>query len=600
MAAALSVVPSGAQAGPIYLLRDIYPGNPSSLSSHAQSIVGGGASARSLLWADDGINARQPWVSNGKVSGTNLVGVVLGATGTAPFEQISLGDYAVFPANDGITGQEIWGSDGTFAATQRLVDFTPGSGSSDLRGYAKYLGFAVYSAGQGGPRQLWRSDGTPAGTFRALPTTTISGDAGVGELNGILLVRCQRTSPLISVSLCATDLSEAGTIALTPSLNLVNYLVAVNDRAFFDKSDATAGRELWITDGTIAGTKIVTDIVAGSGDSAPKYLTRVDDKVFFLATTIAAGEELWVSDGTTTQMVKDIRPGVTGAGILAPMVALDGVLYFVANDGTNGNELWRSDGTNLGTQMVADLTPGASGSFSFSTLSVINKRLYFVANGKLWISDGTGPNTAMVDTAGPTVSQQGTLNPVNGKLVFNAATASLGTEPYAVNLLRTRGPVWCSAPERSITDNNATGISDKIRLPAFGGLTDLNVGIDIGHTWIGDLIVKLRHEETATEVIILDRPGITGVGVGCSGDLIDIVLDDQAPSAAETGCTNARPAYPRDTSYIPNNPLAAFNGENLAGTWTLTVSDNGAQDRGTLHEWCLYASTDEIFADDLD
>src|SRR5690606_11005902 len=37
------------------------------------------------------------------------------------------------------------------------------------------------------------------------------------------------------------------------------------------------------------------------------------------------------------------------------------------------------------------------------------------------------------------------------------------------------------------------------------------------------------------------------------------------------------------------NPLSAFDGEDLSGTWTLNISDNALGDTGALTEWCLVA-----------
>ncbi|ABU56234.1 MULTISPECIES: ELWxxDGT repeat protein [Roseiflexus] len=74
---------------------------------------------------------------------------------------------------------------------------------------------------------------------------------------------------------------------------------------------------------------------------------------FFIANDGIHGPELWRSDGTTdgTRLVKDIRPGVDGADLSRFHVVGD-VLFFVANDGVHGHELWRSDGTTDGTFMV--------------------------------------------------------------------------------------------------------------------------------------------------------------------------------------------------------------------------------------------------------
>ena len=68
--------------------------------------------------------------------------------------------------------------------------------------------------------------------------------------------------------------------------------------AFFAATDSEHGEELWVTDGTAAGTHMVKDIVPGANTSNVSYLTRFNDKVVFSAYTDDYGIELWISDGT--------------------------------------------------------------------------------------------------------------------------------------------------------------------------------------------------------------------------------------------------------------------------------------------------------------
>ena len=66
--------------------------------------------------------------------------------------------------------------------------------------------------------------------------------------------------------------------------------------------------------------------------------------------------ELWKSDGTPggTKLVKDINPGANGSDI-EDLTVLRGVLYFSASNATRGRELWKSNGTTAGTRLVKDI-----------------------------------------------------------------------------------------------------------------------------------------------------------------------------------------------------------------------------------------------------
>ncbi|MEH8017832.1 S8 family serine peptidase [Rheinheimera muenzenbergensis] len=102
----------------------------------------------------------------------------------------------------------------------------------------------------------------------------------------------------------------------------------------------------------------------------------------------------------------------------------------------------------------------------------------------------------------------------------------------------------------AIPDNNAEGISSVINVPQAGFVFGTNVGVNITHTWQGDLLVKLRSPE-GTEHTLHNRSG------GNQDDLIQ------------------------------NWQTSAFNGEAMQGDWTLLVSDNAGLDTGTLNSWDL-------------
>jgi subtilisin-like proprotein convertase family protein len=116
-----------------------------------------------------------------------------------------------------------------------------------------------------------------------------------------------------------------------------------------------------------------------------------------------------------------------------------------------------------------------------------------------------------------------------------------------------------------------------------GGLIlDLDVGVTITHSYVGDLIVTLTHVDTGTSVTIIDRPG----SGACSENDILATLDDEAAFPVEDVCPLQTPTI--WGSYTPNNPLSAFDGEDRTGTWRLTVADAVSFDTGFLESWTIY------------
>src|SRR5262245_19489238 len=86
--------------------------------------------------------------------------------------------------------------------------------------------------------------------------------------------------------------------------------VSLGDLAVFATYDPVHGVELWKSDGTAAGTRLLADICPGVCPSQPAPLTVVGSTVFFGADDGVHGRALWKSDGTAegTILVREISP----------------------------------------------------------------------------------------------------------------------------------------------------------------------------------------------------------------------------------------------------------------------------------------------------
>lgn len=137
-----------------------------------------------------------------------------------------------------------------------------------------------------------------------------------------------------------------------------------------------------------------------------------------------------------------------------------------------------------------------------------------------------------------------------------------------------------------IPDSGGGDVSSTFTFAGCNGISDVNIGVQATHSWVGDLIFTVQ-SPGGTSVAVIDRPGVPASGAGCSGDNIDAILDDQAATPVEDECAMATPTI--DGTFIPNNALSAFNGEDSNGTWMITVSDNASGDTGTLDDWSVEA-----------
>ena len=155
-------------------------------------------------------------------------------------------------------------------------------------------------------------------------------------------------------------------------------------------------------------------------------------------------------------------------------------------------------------------------------------------------------------------------------------------QPYNSGI--TRDTDSCNLAVTQIPDANPTGVSSSIVVVADETIDDLEISVDITHTWVGDLIVSLEHN--GVTAVLMDRPGVPATTFGCSGDNISVTFTDSAAITVEGECAGTNPTI--NGLFLPMDSLmAAFGGMSTQGTWTLTVSDNGGGDTGTLDEWCV-------------
>jgi hypothetical protein len=107
-------------------------------------------------------------------------------------------------------------------------------------------------------------------------------------------------------------------------------------------------------------------------------------------------------------------------------------------------------------------------------------------------------------------------------------------------------------------------------------ISDLDVRLQVSYPVVGALVATLEHVDTGTSVKLVSRPGVDEVNnpgdFGCQTSDIDATLDDEGVSAAENACNLSPPALSGELT--PFEPLAAFDGETLNGTWRLTVSES--------------------------
>jgi ELWxxDGT repeat protein len=221
------------------------------------------------------------------------------------------------------------------------------------------------------------------------------------------------------------------------SSNPSNLLVIDTAQMLFTATTNTTGTELYTTDGTTAGTKILKDIVSGAGSSGPSNLIKLGKYTYFTATTTTNGRELWRTDGSAagTVLFADINAG-TSSSSPSKFVVVDTLLYFLADDGSNGLELWVTNGTTAGTYLVKDFIQG-SGSSNVLNLTPVGKWLYFSANDgvngqELWRTNSTITTMIQEVYEGAQSTNPSLLTLHNDTLYYTADHPEFGNELWYV------------------------------------------------------------------------------------------------------------------------------------------------------------------------
>jgi ELWxxDGT repeat protein len=346
----------------------------------------------------------------------------------------------VTPPDTNNLNLELFVSDGTNSGTTLLKEINP-NGSSYLNSFYTFNNKVYFYAYDGITDGMWVTNGSSNGTnllknirFRAFYNNLYL--PNVFEIDSLHFIFAADTTAT-KTNLYISDGTTAGTQLLKdfdPS-NFIShadpghFVRVANNRVVFTAKTASLGEELYVTDGTAAGTTLLMDINPGTAD----MLTWNDgftqfhsdgQRAYFFANDGVHGAELWTSDGTIagTMMVKDINVGI-GKSLksLSGFATLNGFTYFIANTPTNGTELYKTDGTTAGTSMVFDFRPGVNSGVAESIVALNNKLIFA---GTI---DGGETNVYALEPS--TNATQSLIN----LLAFNPPIAS---DPFGPTLLK--------------------------------------------------------------------------------------------------------------------------------------------------------------------
>jgi ELWxxDGT repeat protein len=246
--------------------------------------------------------------------------------------------------------------------------------------------------------------------------------------------------------------------------------LATSGGKLYFEADYQHRYQLFVSDGTAAGTQRLTSFHLGEPRSGPRdgsefydFIDAGNGILFFrYYDGTAQTYTEWKTDGTAagTAPTAALPAGAAFRPGLNPMIGVAGTVYFTASDATGQISLWKTDGTAAGTKL---LKPLVSGPRAFvRSMTAFGGAVYFIASDghvfQPWRMDGTPAGTVPIlqdlkDSAGHPSHLTGSFYAIGSQLYLEGGTGDGTSALYKLDA----------------SGNNATSLTGS---PADGYLTD--------------------------------------------------------------------------------------------------------------------------------
>jgi large repetitive protein len=176
------------------------------------------------------------------------------------------------------------------------------------------------------------------------------------------------------------------------------------------------------------------------------------------------------------------------------------------------------------------------------------------------------------------------FNDRNGNGLVDPTESGLGNQTIFLDV--NSNGIFDPPQSSTWVNSNQTPITDlsTLNLPVFvsgqsGTISDVNVSLNLNHTWVGDLEISLI-SPTGSQMMLSNRRG------GSGDNFTGTIFDDSAPNSILEGIP------PFSGSFRPETALSELNGLAPNGIWTLRIRDLAGGDVGTFLNWTLHLKTE--------
>lgn len=379
-----------------------------------------------FFMANDGTHGKELWKSDGTAEGTQLVKDINAGSGNAVFDKpIVFQNQLYFVSNDvdDLTRQECWRSDGTSAGTIMIKNIDSALGLFDVRPEIVFQNKLYLSAKDSDSgSEIWRTDGNMVSQLKEVNTTPADADPNKDRW-GLLSPR----------------------------------FVGLNNTLFFSADNVRYGRELWMTKGTEATTRLVKDFTkvpttlwynSTNTDSYFNGMIVYKNQLFVLVN----GNQLWkIDEEGTTQLL--LQNSDISSTYLGNFTIFKDELYF--RFGLYGSQVYRTDGT-VCTPIILSIP----GTFLFAHNNFLFLWGYNGSQSELWKIDGQSAVPQKVK--GLNGSVENDSFGIVGNLVFFTTVYRVNQSYHKYQLWRTDGTEEGTFLLTDTNGNGDDGVTGKI------------------------------------------------------------------------------------------------------------------------------------------
>ncbi len=292
----------------------------------------------------------------------------------------------------------------------------------------------------------------------------------------------------------------------------------------------------------------------------------------------------------TSSRVRIRFRGITGNGISSDMaiddISISGSQPYGFTLTPNTTDICAFPGWNVQTELTLtnsggnvdsyQITSGVSDSISFSTVTIpalggnlqSGENENFLASieiplsaskgstisGSVFANSNGNPSLVKTSSINLTIADLGDAN-CSDWILFQSTDSNLPLN------IPDNGSIFSTC---NVSNNSLIG--------------DINVFLDIEHTFVGDLDITLI-APNGNSVFLTSDNGSSGDNFSC------ILFDDEASSSITSITENDAPFT---NAYIPESALSTFDGISVNGTWLLQLTDDAGGDVGKINRWGFY------------